>query len=720
MASYNKYICRLGIVAALGLAIGAYMAMGCGSSGSSGSSSSGGSSGSAASADSLKTVPTADVSAVDPTATTTASSDESLPEPSTSKSVGAVSSKALGSTFREEGGSSRAFCEQQIHKDQVEQMALQVQMPRCFLEAMEEAGAFTVPKTGAVVVKISPPKVKADERNKMCANIPAERTQEIKACKSGDEGPAGKEIIARMSRDNGLQINICEDGTHDTELTYIQTAADAFSVAAIRKAKFMGHDEQMSFTGDITGIASITDAVPTLSSAGRYNVTAKMVGGPGSGVTNLIFEDDSYTLKSAFKGGFTDPFSGRATSFTGKSIAIVDVTTASANLSKAAGDKTIVGCAKFSFTGQEPPMKVANMIPFDLPADQRDNFQKQLGSQLGIQLDATTIDSTLLCSNPAFDPANPSDTIKPIIKMSGSICGEVTHTGVECFRMKVSSEKNDFGGSKFNRSGTVVARTQSARYDEVNAFDLNTLSPDTGTIAFARSFDCTGVTDTIDFTSVTPAVGMKMGTAIQKCMALDEKARDNGGMVDYSCNSQDNKKFGKELEKKAQDGTLTGMVDGEYARGFQQQSNCIPMGQSVSAAPERIFVNLINADQKKYCIPSPDSGSCTELTVDASIEAGLDITAPSPVPGNTVKITQIAYGAGTGVTTRATTAAVSFSITGLTTLTCTDNYTLSSFGFTPKAAGATVVIADACKSKGITDPKACGDFCSRPENKGCQ
>lgn len=693
--SHSKPIIVIIALAALGL-----VACGGGGGGGAAPASGGGST------DSLSTIPTADVSSYDPSSTSTASSSESVPIPSKSKSLSSVH-KGVGASMHEEGESSRAFCEQNMHKQEIFRNSQQIQLPRCFMEAMETAGLFTIPSTGSLVVEVRPPDVRDEDRSKMCANIPAERAKERQACEGGHEGPGGKTIIARVSREGGLQLDLCEGGTKDTELTYTQSAADTFGVSAVRIGSWQGNTEQSSFEGSISGVSSVTNGVVSLADAGKATVTAKMSGGPGSGTTTFEATKDSYSLKSAFKGGFTDPFSNTATSFTGKAYAEVGVSTASASVSKAAGSATITGCAKYLFTGSPPPMKAANMIPFDISPSQLNAFLQTLGAELGIVLNQTNYGSIYLCPNPNFDPDSPSNTVKPlIVTAAGTACTEVTHTGVECFRFVNGSETNDFGGSKIVQTGKRIANSAASQYASVNAFDVSSLSADIGTIAFARSFDCTGATQVIDFSNLSESAGATLENAIKSCMSLEEKLRDNDGAGGYNCNQEEGAKVGEETKDKAIDGTMSfGNAGGDYARGAAIAESCTVNG-SPRMSPERFFVNVINAGQGKYCLPI--NGACSEFTVSSSTVSGLNI-ALSP----DLKITGIAYGADTGVSSKATAARITFRVGGTTT--CQEDYAITQPSFTPPVGTPPAgEMPEICKKKGITDPKACGKLCSDP------
>lgn len=702
----NKF--RLGLVAVLGLAMGAWMAMGCGSSSATSSDTS------STDTSSLTTVPNTDVSAYDPTTSSSSNSNLSV-KSSLSKSLAkAVTSKAAANKYdtRHEGVPSRAGCEQNMQKKEIIRHSQQAQLDRCYIQAFEKAGIITIPTDGSrKAYGFIPPAEEAEDRGKKCEGIPAERAKERDACLNGKEGPSGGAVAARVGIINGaLQIDVCSGAslsalTLENESTYTGGTTPSFKV--IRKGKHGGDEEGSTISGTLTGVSSITDGDVTLGADGRAVIAASMSGSFGSG--NMGFEANTlrYILSGGFKGGFKDPFSESETSFTGKAYAIVGKATAS--------DTAIKGTAKFSFTGAPPAMSLTNIIPFDVAGpSQLENFLKTFGAEMGISLTLSNYKDVYICPNPSFDPENPSVGVKPMIAVAkGAACDTVTHTGTESFEVTNIQETGNFG-KKVEQTFSTIDNSASPFATEVTAKDLSTISADAATIAFERNWDCKDISATLDMTNpgaLTPDVASKMQSGMEACSALEERGRDNEGMGGHNCGGQE---MGNVAENIKDDPPSFGNAGGDYVRGAQTEDSCAAPGSSNRDSPERFFVNVIDPNDNEYCVPV--AGECEDFTVSSSTVSGLNIEF-SPQ----LKITQIAYGSGTGVSTKATTATVTFNMSrdGFS-VSCFENYAITQPTFDkPSGPPPSDQFPDKCKAAGITDQATCGEFCHRPENKGC-
>ena len=731
---------RLAIVAALGLAMGAWMAMGCGSSGSSGSSSDSGTT--TADTTSLKSVPNVDVSSYDSTASSSSSSSESA---GLSKSVGVAKAETTKSPdnkydTRFEGGVSRAGCEANMHVREIKRFGEQSQLPRCYLQEMEAAGLITIPTDGTrKAFAMIEPAVSAEERSQRCSGIPTERTQEREACLAGGEGPGAGVVAARLGIINGsLEIDVCFGKTIaelalENESIYTGGTTPSFKVIEI--GKHGGKTERHLLTGALSGVASISDGDVTLGDDGRALITAKMDGGFGSGLITGDFRKLFNIVQGAFNGSFTDPFSGgSATSFTGKVYAQVG--------KEKSTDTAIKGSAKFSFTGTVPPMKLRNMVPFDVAQSttQLDNFLKVLIAEMNLvkassQTNDQFLDDTYLCPNPNFNPDSPVLTVKPMKQVAaGTACDSVTHTGVESFEVTTIKEDNVFKSrlgalankfAKVTQTFKVIANTASPFFTAVNAFDLSTLDPTAGTIAFERNWDCKNIDTTLDLSDASKlsadiiAKLQRFEEGAIKCSALEEKGRDNDGMGGHNCGGQENAQV---MENIKDEPPSFGNAGGEYVR---TSNGCVPNGQTQNSSPEKLFINTTDTNSNKYCLPADQS--CTEFTVSAADVTGLNLILPAfredSGSNSNNKITRITYiggpGAGVaGVSKKATNATVYFSFAGSQgTLTCSESYTITQPSFDKPSAPPVAQFPEKCKTASITDQQACEQFCRKPENK---
>lgn len=613
---------------------------GCGGSGGSSGAASGGDSGGGggeASVKSLSDIPTLDLSSYDNSENASASISSPFP-----KSLSLSATKGIGQNLREVGKISRAGCESNMHKKEIMRMSVQSQLERCYPEMMETLGLITIPEGSYALYSLIPPEMDDQDKSKMCDNIPAEATEMKEKCLSGEGGgKGGKDMQLRIGRfDSELRIDMCEGGSLVNEATYTAIGSK-YTGNVTHIGSWSGQSEKHSFNIEVelgeTG--KVTDGVVTLGSDGWLNAVGNMIGGFGSGYMGFeaIGEDSSNRVKGAFKGSFTDPFSGASSEFTGK-------------VYSRFGGSSNTGCAKFSFTGTQPPMMLANMIPFNIGQDQLNGFLQSFGNELGIQITSSNYQSIKLCPNPNFDPENPSPTIKPMIVMTGATCPAVTNTGVECFSIKNIVRSTDFGSST-KQVFRIILSSASPYYDEVNAYDIAAMSEVITTPAYSRNWDCTGDLQAINFSALSRE---DIESGMSECRALEEKAFGNRGMGEYDCGKQEQMNGVDEFAKGGGGADEFGQFGGEY--GFAENSpgktnTCPAQGEpGVPIRAGRLFVDKITDQQ--YCIPD-GTGSCPSFTITTS---GQDTYA---IPDDAIAIdnwdiTRIDYYPATDVEVRVT------------------------------------------------------------------
>lgn len=642
-----------------------------------------------ASVDSLNSIPSVDLSQYD-------SSQSSTGNLATRGVKSASVSKAFGENIGAVGGTSRAGCEQNMQKQEVFRMSQMAQMERCYPEAMERIGLIgAIPSGSYAYYRIAPPEMAADQQTGMCDDIPAERTEERAACEADASG-GPKTILLRLGKiDDALHIDMCEGdpASHINSATY-SASGSLYTAAVVRIGEFGGKTESGSFSMsvDIGTSGTITNGVVTIGDSGFVTAAGQMNGGFGSG--NINFEratDSSIKISGAFSGGFDDPFSGTRSEFTGKTYSRV-------------GGSPVTGCAKFSFTGTMPAMPVADMIPFNIGADQLASFLQTFGAQLGIDINASNYLTMKLCPNPNFDPNNFDPTIKPMVKLEegATSCGSVTHSDTECFSITNATTTTDFG-SQVTQAFTIIADSASSFFAEVSGFDLSTLSPTIGTIAFAREWDCSGTFSDVDFTSVAPETIM---AEMQTCRAIEEKARNNGGMGNEGqCGKGEQMDGVNQLAEGGGGQTTFGGFGGEYSK--VSNGTC----PAQTALPEKLFANSIDDDT--FCLPM--DGRCEEFNVVNNNASPLNIAV-----GGGATITALGYNANP-----ATSVQITFLIGQAS---CTASYsvmrpefTSASGGFGGEGGGDQPgeggYIPRPCAEAGLTGPEdgdACHQLCNQP------
>ncbi len=609
-----------------GLLIGSFITVslymggigGCGSTAASGTGGGGGGSSGGeetatnpgeASVATLATVPSVDISNLDFSAATTASASVSkLPRMKTKNA--SSEKKGLGKNYNQVGNPSRAGCEANMHKQEIIRHSQQAQLDRCYAEAMETAGLITIPADTYARYDIHPPEDDEAQRGRMCDGIPEERTEERERCESGDEGPGAEGIKVRVGRfGNELRIDLCEgDGGLVNEATFTADGS-VYTIDVTRIGDFNGHEESANFNA-IVDLGSTGRVVDGIVDLGDGNVTANscMDGGFGNGcITFQAIGDDptlgNYNVVSGiFKGAFREPRSGVKTTFTGKAYSQF-------------GGSSNTGCAKFSFTGAPPPMRVADMVPFDIAEAQLDNFLRTFGVQLGIDLNRNNYRNIMLCNNPDFDPSNPQQGGIPMVVAAAAGCATITHTGVECFSIENGTETGDFG-NKVVQVFTIIENTGSTFYTAVNNFDLGTIIDQSPAIAFGRKWDCAGPFDEINFESLDPE---KIESELQECLALEEKARGNQGAGDYNCHQQQ------------QQGDIDNFAQEGPPDQGKQGGACKVNGGTCPAERDFFFINPVDPDKGKFCVVT--MSGCQEFTLTGTSVTGLNIKEPD---GNTI------------------------------------------------------------------------------------
>ena len=458
---------------------------------------------SGASVASLSTVPTMDLSTLDTSASSAALSVWSA---LTSKSAIVQGSKRFGEDLRGVGQSSRAGCEANAHKDEIFRMSQMAQLDRCYPEAMEAAGIFAPIAEGFAYYSLTPPEGDAGDVEKMCGDIPDEMVDEKTACEEGGGG-GPKDVKIRLGLIGGvLQIDMCESGTLQNEADYA-AAGSVYSASVTRIGNFLGKTDRSKFTMtvDLGTTGEVTDTLVTLGD-GSASASAQMNSQFGDGLISFEATASDNAITGAFAGDFIDPFTGESTTFTGK-----------VHTKFGPSD----GCAKFSFSGAPPPMRVQDMIPFGIDTAQLADFLQTLGAELGIDLTEANYLDARLCPNPAFNPEAFDPAIKPMVAANDDGgCTTLENTGIECFAISTGTTTTDFGSTEDTQTFTTIANADSSFYETVSVFDLNILDPTVDPVAFTRDWDCVGAFTAISFESLTPTQMTALQPEIEKCFEI--------------------------------------------------------------------------------------------------------------------------------------------------------------------------------------------------------
>ncbi|MBI2499922.1 MAG: hypothetical protein HYW02_00275 [Deltaproteobacteria bacterium] len=558
-----------------------------GSSSDSGGSSGTGSGGSTGSTTGTTTAGTADVSSLR-TVPSTDISTLDLSQSSSASALQTASRSALALKVVEEKGTklgsfkdaldavdkpSRAGCESNMHKKEVIRMSRQAQLPRCYVEAMEKAKLITIPAGERALYNLTPPAAAEDDKDDFCDGIPAERTEEKAACESEVEtGP--EEIKIRVGViDNALQLDMCFNGSLEEEATYSADGA-VYTASIVHAGEFQGRSESSSFsmTVDLGATGKVTDGVVSLGD-GTATATANVDGGFGTGFIGFEATASYNALRGAFAGNFVDPFTQKRTTFTGKAYAKFNATE---------------GCAKFSFTGSPPPMRLSDMVPYSVDTAALGDFLQAFSGEIcGLTeaLTSTNYTTVAVCPNPDFDPNAASATDCPMVaaEADGS-CGTVTHSETECFAISNGVTTSEFGGRKITQTFQRIASATARYFTEVAAYNVDALSESITTPAFSRSWDCGGTFTAIKFEGMSQEDGRKIEGYMQECFAMEEGLRDEEGMGGYNCQSEEMANGAEELHEEGPPNF------GQFGGQLQRTSNVCGSGRS----PESIFVNPID------------------------------------------------------------------------------------------------------------------------------
>ncbi len=663
---------------------------GCGGSSSRGGTGGSGTTTGTADVSSLRTVPNTDLSSLD----VSQSSASGLRRLALSV-VNKAKHEEFKDNLRSVGNPSRAGCESNMHKKQIIRDSKMAQFPKCMAQAMEKSGLITIPTGSLAYYKMTPPPETEEQKAGMCNGIPDERMEDKRACEEeANQGP--QEIKLRIGNVDGLQMDVCFGGVLEEEALY--TAAGSLYTATLAHGRtFQGKSEKANFsmTVDLGTTGTVTEGRISLGN-GNASATGQMNGGFGRGLIRADVTADTFAIQGGFLGDFVDPFTGVATSFIGKTYSKLNATE---------------GCAKFSFEGPPPPMRIQDMVPFDVSADALGGFLQAFSQELcGVVVNADNYGEINVCPNPDFDPTAAGETDCPMIAAAADGgCPTVTHTGTECFSISNGSTTTDFGRTRILQTFLRTDESTARFFTEVNAFDLGPLDPSSVNPAFSRNWDCTG-----DFSELNFANGQNVEENMEDCFALEEEMREDNGFGDYNCQ-------GQEMANGAGDLSKEGPPDnGRFGGDLERQTTTCADGQT----PGHIMVNPVNLDTNEYCIPTERSceplGTLTNMgngTLLAGANGGLSITMPGHLA-----ITGVGFQTS-GPTAPATGAQISFGGT-IQAPQCTGTYGLRQPNFEPPPEfgsdppGGEGGVPQACIDRFGDDVtrEECEAFCGRPEN----
>lgn len=641
---------------------------------------------------SLTTVPSTDISQLDPSLNT--SSTSSL---STLKTIESGSIQ----------GQSRHGCELNAHKQEAFRFGLEAEISKCYIKAMEKCGVITIPDVPTLeqfaYYKVKPgseeefdeieqggggvddedfdeedfedfddegpsggsnsgtgsgptsgpsgpnsgPSKKQqsaeDEGHDPCEGIPDELEDEKEACESGDHG-APECIVFRTGRIDGkLMADLCFSAGQECDELKLEEemnyeASGSVSTAHVIHEFTFGDEEekaQVDATIDLGTDGSINDGEIDLGTDGTASITARMTGKWGDGTMTAQATPSRFVLSGAFEGNFVDPFQDVVTSFSGKAKGIL---------------KETEGCAKFRFVGSPPSWPVTDMI-VGIPEKDIPNFLKNLNLECSdCNLTAENYKTKRVCPNPNHDPASKNDPDPPMIgAKADNTCKEITHEDVGCFVPSNATEEGTFV-TKITQTFLKVDCGLTTVGEECKAFDLSDLKVDVSGVGFERNWDCTGDFSDVDFTETTED---EMEECFAECFALDEKLFSNEGMGGRNCDFEEKVEV---VDNFVDDGGQNfGKCGGEYKK--TTGGNCA----TSASTPATLWVDAIDPNNNKYCVQTGER--CSEYTLSGTSATNLSIEF---VGGN--KLTSIAYNS------EFSTADLTFTSSAGT---CTDKYTVS-------------------------------------------
>lgn len=702
------------------LAVLLMLASACGGGSAGTAASSGGSTGGdssdtgttgSASVSSLNTLPDTDISNID--YSSQSSSSQSFSSSNVSalvKSVETAPAKAkfLGEMVNKTGNPSRAGCEYNMMKKEIKRQGAMTTQPKCAASVMAEFGLIEMPESGKTTkYLIVPPDFEEEDQASFCDDIPDEAVEEKEHCLSG-EGPGGPggDILMTITATTagGRELDVCEDGDKIMEGDYTASGTVyTLGVRSIFKGFFeVAGEDKMSFEGRVDigtdGKGKVEESVVTLGGDGEATITLSHEGTFGKG--RMIFHADAAKkeneMKAFWHGEFTDPFSEVSNSFEDKVYALVG---------------QLTGCAKFAFTGGMPPESIENMIPPDMPSDQKPSFLQGMSGEVGYEITEENAHETFFCMNPNYDWNNPDPAKKPMIILQAgeTSCPAVTHTDVECFGILNATVKKKLGdfGAKKKQVFSLIELSAASQYATVNAFDLATISTTVPTPAYTRSASCdaTGATEVL-FSKLTPKNASQFQEKIEKCFEFGEDSRGEG-MEDHDCG-------GQVMKQATNDFAEAGPPAWCYAGGDHQLKANQP-----TQCPTLFFNGCLDDENSDgtggYCMPY--YAGCTEYDLVNKVAAGLSMPINTQQSGEAT-VTSVNFSGGT---TACQDLSAVFAVEGGPTVTC--NYTCSqpTFNAPPPEEGHDYVegaeageagfVHPACAEAGITDLEVCQGYC---------
>ncbi|MBI2083271.1 MAG: hypothetical protein HYT76_06840 [Deltaproteobacteria bacterium] len=588
-----------------------------------------------ASVSSLQTIPSADVSSLDP----------SLKSASSSSAL-----KMKSTAISESEGFSRHGCEADMHKREAIRITGEAEISKCYIKAMEKLDLIEIGDEvyNYYVIKPemefedAPPSLKAQaDGEDICDTISDDDTEKKKACESGEiDTGAPEEIKARCGIFSGdLRCDLCFNGALEEEMHYKGDGAIYTGGVRHQFTDFGSEVEKgkIDVTINLGTTGKIKDGLFDAGTDGKAEVTACMDGRWGTGCMSVEANATEFVLGGVFSGSYTD-FDGFTTSFEGKAKAILTATD---------------GCAKFQFKGAPPSWPVANMIPPGMAQKDVENFLKNFNLECAnCNITATNYKTIRLCPNTKFDPADTTDRDAPMVLANADgTCAEVTHIDTGCFLISNALNEGQ-SGTKITQTFLKVACSKTTVGSRCADFNVSALTADVSDLGFQRNWDCSGDFKTVDFSSVT---NEKLEEAFGECFAIEEKLFDNEGMGGNNC--MEAEQF-DEVEEFTDDGGKNfGNCGGEYVK---------TSGGCPASVPDKLWVDPIDPTNGKYCVMTADN-TCLEFTVNGTSTGTVSLSM-----GSGTSITSINYDSGF------TTATVVFSATsGGSTTTCTNVHSIN-------------------------------------------
>jgi hypothetical protein len=444
----------------------------------------------------LSAVPSADLSQLDfSLSSSNASSNSSFTSALALETVPAqLAFESWDSSATAVGGISRVGCDINMLKQEMTRLSQFVQLNRCYPEALEVGGLIAIPLGRYRYYRVPIP--------------------------DSLFGKA-KEMALRIGKVSGaLQIDVCEGGILIGEATFT-TEGSVYRAISTYRDTFGGQEEKMRFdmTADIGSDGFIDKGVINLGATGSVSVVANLMGGNGSGILNFEARgvDDSNKVYGAFTTDILDPSTETQSSF-------------SNSIYSHFSDK---GCARSQFSGSVPPMRVVDLIPFGMDSNDLPVFLQAFSNEIGFEITLGNYKESLLCSNPSYDSDEPASS--PFVHVSsGEECDLAENDMIECFDSHRQVQQGDIT-TIVNQSFSIIENRDSEFFEDVASFDLGGLEGAPTEPVFVRNWDCTGAFELVDFDAVVPSRKPDFEAAILGCKALEEKMFSNLGMGGYDC-----------------------------------------------------------------------------------------------------------------------------------------------------------------------------------------